>query len=215
MINRYILLFIVLITAGNIHAQIFSFRNIDYYKDTSDYSLINTNLNLYYHAGTKPGLSIGVEIPRNGMMRYKTRKSTNAKEKIILWQTMIQANSGIYFHRKNHTGFFINALYCFRRTNHKGWQMDAGAGLGILKTFLPKTYEFTDIGLEKVFLPGRLYFTNNYTISIAKKINIKNRSVDIFTRHNFYMLVPYNHLVNFGYSIEWGVRFKHFNNPFN
>lgn len=215
MIYRYILLFFVFNIAINISAQVFSFRNIEFYKDTSDYSQLNTNFSLYYHAGIKPGLSIGFEIPRNGVVRNKSNKSNSENVKSILWQTMILANSGIYYHRKNHTGFFINGIYCLRRTNHKGWQLDAGAGFGFLKTFLPKTYEYTEAGLEKVFLPGRLFLTNNYEISIGKRFNINNTPVYVFTRHNFYMMVPYNQFVNFGYSIEWGARLKLFNNPFN
>lgn len=218
-ISISILLFLFLFCRTT-NAQLFAYNDRVFSADTTDYHKLNTNFAFHFYTGIKPGIGFGIEYPINGTNIIKPQFSflgyslySTGKTNELLRQVLIQFNSGIYTHRKNHTGLFLNAILVLRHTNKKNWQLSIGNGPGFLKTFLPATYEYTETGLNKLFLPGRLFFTDNTELTLAKRIYLNHKPVDVFTKHSFYIILPYNHLVNFGYSIEWGFRIKCIKNP--
>lgn len=190
------------------------------YFDDEPYKKLNTDFSLYYHNGIKPGLNFSTDraFSRKAFDKNKLQLlhifGTKEKEiKTIKIQNVLQGNGGFYVHRKNHMGFYANAQLIRRRINEKNTNFEFGLGVGILKTFLPTTYEFTDKGLRKVFLPGRLYFTGNLSMLYGRELKfITKKPVLFFVRPSASLKIPYNHFINFAYAMEWGIRIKIFDN---
>ncbi len=208
-------------------SQLFNLFNQKVYDDTSPIEKINADLSLYFHTGIKGGYNFSIEYPINrkivempkwpvfnlfnfDLFGYATRGT-----KLLRKQTLIQGNIDLYFHLKNHTGAIINIQLIRRRIGPKNGNIDLGMGVGLLRTFLPTTYKFTEDGIEKVFLPGRTYITNHLSFCYGKQISfLTTKPFVVFVRPSVYLIYPYNHLFNVGFAMEWGVRLNIIKNPY-
>lgn len=102
-----------------------------------------------------PGLQFSLE---KVLTTKSIEKSKRDKIKIKHRQVYINGNIGFYYDNPTHLAVFNNYQVNLRRVREKGKYLTIGAGPGIVRTFLPETYEVTDNGdVVKVKYPGRLY----------------------------------------------------------
>lgn len=219
-----IFIFLIISFCAVSKGQLNKSRYHNKYIDTTSIKNLNTDFSLYYHTGVKPGLNFSIEYPLSRKVLEKQKRSifslfgmsnTKKRYKIIRKQNIIQGNISSYWHPKNHTGMLLNIQFVRRRISQRGGNIEVGTGLGILRTFLPETYEFKEDGINKVFLPGRTFITRNYSLSYGKPIFfLTQRPFVFFVRPSVYILYPYNHMFNISYAVEWGIRINFLKNPY-
>ena len=204
----------------NINAQTTDLFGNEIALDDSPVEKLKVDMSIYFHNGIRPGLNFSTEFPKK---RYTVEKEKyrlfgisfgDGSTKQIKRHFLVKGNTGIYVHRQNHTGFYLNFQYVYRRINQRNRALDAGLGIGVLRAFLPTTYKYTDEGFKKVFLPGRFFLTIPVSFCYSRQINfLTSEPFDAFVRPTIYAKVPYNHFFNMAYSVEWGIRFKFLKNP--
>lgn len=220
--KKYLLVIVLFFLLTNTYAQFNVFFSQKTEKDTIFSSKLPVSFTYYAHTGIVPGLGFSNDFP---IYRVKIEKQRypaltflglyrKGNTKILYRQIMIQANSSLYIHLKNHTGLHLNGQLVYKRTNVKGWSSEIGAGIGILQAFLPTTYEFDASGqLKKKIIAGRTFITNIVSYSLNKTLN-KETGSQVFIKPSFYLIYPYNHTLMVDFSIEIGLKKYLFTNPF-
>ncbi|GGD08885.1 hypothetical protein [Hyunsoonleella pacifica] len=153
------------------------------------------------------GISLGAEYLWKDIKKTKDRRGayrTNTH------QFLFNGNLGFVtnFASKADTGGFTNFGITWRRTNKKGKQFSIDLNpLGYYRSFLPETYEVIGDKVDKVFLPGRGYYSPSLSVGIGKLRKGKVRS-------GRYLNVTYSPRFNYNtgtlptFSIQYGFRFN-------
>jgi len=153
------------------------------------------------------GIAIGAEYLWKEIEKTKERRNT---QRTNTHQFLFNGNLGFAtnFATKTDTGGFVNFGITWRRTNKKGKQFSIDLNpLGYYRSFLPETYEVNGDKVDKVFLPGRGYYSPSLSIGIGKQRKGKVRSgsyfgVTLSPRFN------YNAGTLPTFSLQYGFRFN-------
>lgn len=187
------------------------------YLDTTQIKKLNVRISYYGINTFHAGLKVGVEYPIKRKIIEKPRIPRKYGLKIVRKEWIASVNLIGYYHRNNHTGIWLNNELSRRRTGRRGGFKEFTYGLGFLKTFLPNTYIVNDNGdIEKVFLPGRGYYTLSFGIAYGKDLSVKhNKPICWYIKPNYYLIFPFNKLFNMGFGFEIGITYKFLSNPLN
>jgi len=153
------------------------------------------------------GITIGAEYLWKEFEKTKERRGT---QRTNTHQFLFNGNLGFAtnFATKTNTGGFVNAGITWRRTNKKGKQFSIELNpLGYYRSFLPETYEVNGNSVDKVFLPGRGYYSPSLSIGIGKQRKGKVRSASYFNI-NFSPRFNYNAGTLPVLSLQYGFRFN-------
>lgn len=153
------------------------------------------------------GLNLGAEYV---WKEYQKTKSTNRGLRTNTHQFLFNGNLGATtnFSSRTDTGIYTNFGISWRRTNKKGKQFSIEFNpLGYYRSFLPETYEVNGSDVDKVFLPGRGYYSPSLSIGIGKQRKDKIRSGSYFNI-NFRLRTPYNTGTLPSFSLQYGYRFN-------
>ncbi|OFX18324.1 MAG: hypothetical protein A2033_00620 [Bacteroidetes bacterium GWA2_31_9] len=186
------------------------------YKDTSQIDKLSARISYYGINTFHAGLKIGVEYPIKRKIIEKPRIPRKYGLKVIHKEWIASINLTGYYHKNNHTGFWLNPELSRRRTGRRGGFKEFSYGIGFLKTFQPKTYIVNDDGsVDKVFMPGHGFFTISLGIAYGKDYSVKkNKPLCWYIKPNYYLIFPYNTLFNMGFGFEVGITYKFLSNPF-
>jgi len=186
------------------------------YKDTSQIDKLSARISYYGINTFHAGLKIGVEYPIKRKIIEKPRIPRKYGLKVIHKEWIASINLTGYYHKNNHTGFWLNPELSRRRTGRRGGFKEFSYGIGFLKTFQPKTYIVNDDGsVDKVFMPGHGFFTISLGIAYGKDYSVKkNKPLCLYIKPNYYLIFPYNTLFNMGFGFEVGITYKFLSNPF-
>lgn len=152
-----------------------------------------------------PGVKLGIEYA----WKAKTSTDQGSNRKQPLQKEWVpNANIGAYLDPGSHAALFTNAGIGYRRTNEKGRTRYAALNpAGIYRSFLTETYAYNDQGtVERVPLPGNLYYAPAFSIGIGKFTDPVLQS-GWFTHLTIITLAPYNHWVMPLINLEAGVMF--------
>jgi hypothetical protein len=150
-----------------------------------------------------PGLKAGVEYT----WKVKTNVDNPGVEAIFPKKEWVPAaNIGLYLDPGSHAGLFTNAGIGYRRTNDKGnYRFVSLQPAGMYRSFLTETYRYNEQdGVERVPLPGNLYFAPAFSLGIGKFTNPALQS-GWFTQFTVITLVPYNHWIMPLINLEAGI----------
>lgn len=153
------------------------------------------------------GIIIGTEYLWKEFEKTKERRN---KPRTNTHQFLFNGNLGFAtnFVSKTDTGAFTNFGITWRRTNKKGKQFSIDLNpLGYYRSFLPETYEVNGDNVDKVFLPGRGYYSPSISIGIGKQRKGKVRSASYFNV-TFSPRFNYNAGVLPTFSLQYGYRFN-------
>jgi len=153
------------------------------------------------------GLTVGAEYNWKEIQKNKERKST---QRTNTHQFLFNGNLGFAtnFASKTDTGGFANFGITWRRTNKKGKQFSIEVNpIGYYRSFLPETYEVKDGNLNKVFLPGRGYYSPSISVGIGRLRKGKVRSAS-YLNVNFSPRFNYNAGTLPTFSVQYGFRFN-------
>jgi hypothetical protein len=162
------------------------------------------------YAGTvlwSNGISVGAEYLWKENEKTKDRKGaqrTNTHQ--FLWNGNLGFATN--FASKTDTGGFVNFGMIWRRTNKKGKQFSIELNpLGYYRSFLPDTYEVNGTTVDKVFLPGRGFYSPSLSVGIGKQRKGKVRAAS-YLNINFSPRFNYNAGTLPTLSIQYGFRFN-------
>lgn len=153
------------------------------------------------------GLNLGAEYL---WKEFKKTKEKKKGQKTITHQLLFNGNLGFKtnFANKTDTGGFANFGITWRRTNKKGKQFSIDLNpLGYYRSFLPETYKVNGDNVDKVFLPGRGYYSPSLSVGIGKQRKGKVRSASYFN-------ITYSPRFNYNagtlptISLQYGFRFN-------
>ena len=153
------------------------------------------------------GLQIGAEYLWKQILKKKFRKG---RERTNTHQFILNGNLGFTtsFSSKTDTGAFTNYGITWRRTNKKGKQFSIEINLlGYYRSFLSETYEVKGDNVDKVFLPGRGYYSPSLSIGIGRWRKGKVRSGSYFNV-NYTIRTPYNAGTLPAFYLQYGWRFN-------
>ncbi|WP_394748199.1 hypothetical protein [Spongiimicrobium salis] len=153
------------------------------------------------------GVSVGIEYlwkeyKKNKFKRGSARTNTHQ----FLWNGNLGFTTNLA--SKTETGAFMNYGITWRRTNKKGKQFSIELNpLGYYRSFLPETYEVRGDQVDKVFLPGRGYYSPSLSVGLGKQRKGKVHSGSYF---NVVFSPRFNY--NAGtlptFSLQYGWRFN-------
>ncbi len=198
--KKYSIVFLLIYTI-NLQAQ---------HHDIDTNSFMNRTEFRIAYSGTilwSNGISIGAEYSWKDIEKSKERRGTNRTN---THQFLFNGNLGFAtnFASKTDTGGFANFGITWRRTNKKGKQFSIDLNpLGYYRSFLPETYEVNGDNVDKVFLPGRGYYSPSLSVGIGKQRKGKVRSGSYFN-------ITYNPRFNYNagtlptFSLQYGFRFN-------
>jgi len=153
------------------------------------------------------GIAVGAEyLWKEG---NKTKERRGAKRTNV-HQFLFNGNLGFAtnFASKTDTGGFTSFGITWRRTNKKGKQFSIDLNpLGYYRSFLPETYKVNGDKVEKVFLPGRGYYSPSLSVGIGKQRKGKVRSGS-YTNITYSPRFNYNAGTLPTFSIQYGFRFN-------
>ncbi|HBF89236.1 MAG TPA: hypothetical protein DDX39_11400 [Bacteroidales bacterium] len=188
------------------------------YRDTTSIDMLDIRIGYHGVVTFHPGIKVGVEYPLRRKIKEIPRYPIlsrmdvmNGKgSKTIRKELIASLNSGMFYHRQNHSGFFINFEAEKRRTGRKGKYRGFSFGLGMLRTFLGPTYELDESDqFKKVFLPGRFYFMPSFSYTHGWNFMYKKTiPTAIFYKLTYFMYTPYNNSANMNFAFELGLRVK-------
>lgn len=148
-------------------------------------------LNVSYHGNNlwNPGLNTGIEQP------WLVSTKLNKKEKPLVLETYFNADLGFFRDFSRQTLLFTHVGINKRRYREEkgGFHYQFGfSPLGISRSFLPETWEYTERGtVEKVFLPGRWYYAPVLSLGMGK-FRQGQPGTGWFVEANITTLMPYN-----------------------
>jgi len=166
--------------------------------------------NTLVHKGLKLSVDwIWLEIKKT-KIRKKGKKSIRKR----LYTT---PNLYYYKHIKSHDGLHLGLDILWRRSNSKGWFREVGSGYGYLRIYnVGDTYSLNSDGTSVINhkYKSRGYFTENFSFSTGRKIQLQNNSFFTpFLRLNTGLVHDYNSGFIVNTSLELGVRFVLAFNP--
>ena len=141
---------------------------------------------------THPGIKIGSEY---SLLKSEKLKIKNDKLKINTSQLFISPNLGVYYHKRNQIGFFINTEITYQKIFYCGFLWEITLGAGYLRTFLPNTtYQVDNQGhVKKVFLAGSNYFMPSFSMAVGKRfVRKSNKHLSFFFKPTIFLYMPYN-----------------------
>lgn len=153
------------------------------------------------------GITVGAEYMWRSFVKTKHKRGS---QRINRHQLLFNGNLGFAtnFASQTDTGGFVNFGLTWRRTNKKGKQFNIELNpLGYYRSFLPETYEVKGDAVDKVFLPGRGYYTPSLSIGIGKQRKGKVRSGSYFNI-NYSPRFNYNSGALPTFSLQYGFRFN-------
>lgn len=153
------------------------------------------------------GLNLGAEYLWKENKKTKERRGS---QRTNTHQFLFNGNLGFTtnFANKTDTGAFTNFGITWRRTNKKGKQFSIDLNpLGYYRSFLPETYEVKGDKVDKVFLPGRGYYSPSISIGIGRQRKGKVRSASYFNV-TFSPRFNYNTGTLPTFSLQYGYRFN-------
>lgn len=216
--KHHSIIFILLFIVNIIYAQTSDRPVKKVYLDTTSIDLLDVRVGYHGVVTFHPGFKVGVEYPIRRKIKELPRypilsrvEILNGKgAKIIRKDIIASANTGIFHHKQNHSGFFLNIELEKRRTGKKGVYGGFSMGIGGLRTFLGPTYKIDENDeFKKVFLPGRMYFMPS--ISFNHGWNFKYKKTipcSIFYKMTYFFYIPYNNALNINFAFEFGLRMK-------
>ena len=178
---------IILFTFELIYSQTSNFANV---LDTRTYSFSYFGNNLL-----KPGIKIdaNVILKEKTINKSKTKKNGEIIDKSKTKQLLIGGDIGFFWHPKSHIGVFNYYTFSSRKIKLKNNKFTTlGFGLGIYRSFYPKTYEVDDAGnVNEISLAGRTYFAPVLTFGTGRLIEDRTlQSINFNT--NLMFLFNYN-----------------------
>ncbi len=153
------------------------------------------------------GLSVGTEYLWKESGKTKIRKGN---ERTNTHQFLFNGNLGFVtnFSSKTDTGVYTNFGLTWRRTNKKGKQFGIELNpLGYYRSFLPETYEVDGDSVDRVFLPGRGFYSPSLSVGIGKQRKGKVRSGSYFNI-NYSPRFNYNAGILPTFFLQYGFRFN-------
>lgn len=162
-------------------------------------------LNISYHGNNlwNPGLNAGIEQPWSVILR------DNRRQKPLTIETYFNADLGYFRDYSRQTPFFTHLGINKRRYRRDkgGFHYQFGfSPVGIYRSFLPETWEYTVNGtVEKVFLPGRWYYAPVVSLGMGK-LHKGQPGTGWFVEMNITTLIPYNTYVMPLLNIKAGYR---------
>lgn len=153
------------------------------------------------------GISVGAEYLWKSFEKTKQRRGS---QRTNTHQFLFDGNLGFAtnFATKTDTGAFVNLGMIWRRTNKKGKQFSIGVSpLGYYRSFLPETFEVNGDNVDKVFLPGRGFYSPSLSVGIGRRRKGKVRS-------GRYLNITYSPRFNFNagtlptFALQYGFRFN-------
>ncbi|MEW7279900.1 hypothetical protein ABW636_15005 [Aquimarina sp. 2201CG1-2-11] len=153
------------------------------------------------------GITVGTEYLWKEIEKEKERRGL---QRTNTHQFIFNGNLGFAtnFATKTDTGGFVSLGIIWRRTNKKRKQFSIELNpLGYYRSFLPETYEVNGDNVDKVFLPGRGYYSPSLSVGIGRQRKGKVRSGSYFN-------VTYSPRFNFNtgtlptFSLQYGFRFN-------
>ncbi|OFX61038.1 MAG: hypothetical protein A2046_15835 [Bacteroidetes bacterium GWA2_30_7] len=213
---KYIIIVLILFICSSGFSQTVKLTKKTYI-DTSRIEKLSARIAYYGVNSFHPGLKIGVEYPIKRKIVEKPRIPRRKGMKTVRKEWIFSANLTGYYHKNNHTGFWLNPELSRRRTGRRGGFKEFSYGFGYLKTFQPKTYIVDDEGnVEKVFIPGHGFFTASLGVAYGKDYSVRTtQPICWYIKPSYYLIFPYNTLFNMGFGFEIGITYKFLKNSFN
>lgn len=171
---------------------------------------ISSNLRMSYNSSLiYSGISMGVEIPVNSVTL--TKYVCTGKERVILKDRFVSANSDWYHHPGFHDNLYFTAEWTMRRTYKNGFFTECSFGPGYSRTFLGGTTYIVDNYGKVSIIKSAGY---NYALIIAgvgfgfdftKKEGIP---ISLFLKFDNLIMFPYNSTFYFRPVLELGLIYK-------
>lgn len=211
---KYLLLFFFIIICSTVFSQKEKLTKKTY-KDTSQIDKLSARVAYFGVNSFHAGLKVGVEYPIKRKIIEKPRIPRKYGLKVIRKEWIASVNITGYYHRDNHTGFWLNPEISRRRTGRRGGFKEFSYGFGFLKTFQPKTYIVDENGnVDKVFMPGHGFFTLSLGMAYGKDYSVKKQQpLCWYVKPSYYLIFPYNTLFSMGFGFEIGITYKFLSNP--
>lgn len=151
-----------------------------------------------------PGLNLGLAYP----IWKQAREKKNGK--LITRELRLGLNAGFYYHRRLHTGLNCGPEMEFLRTGSKGGQLGLSFESGYLRTFIPASFEVSDVGtVSPAGSSGTNHFFYSPGIRFGKVFRIsKHRELAWYVRPKLQFQTPYIGRTNKYFQTEIGVNFK-------
>ena len=192
--KRNSIIFLLLISAIHLHAQSQT--------DNSSFSnKLSFKAGYYGNFFWDHGLNLGAEYTWNEKVKVKEKRKG---QKTIVRQFLLHGNLGYSTNFTNQTDEGLHT-YCgliWRRTGHKGWQLNAELNpLGYYRSILPETIKVEGDDVSSVGLPGRGYYAPSITLGIG-------RHSGWYLNVNYSLRTPFNSGTLPVFALQFGHRFN-------
>jgi TM2 domain-containing membrane protein YozV len=159
------------------------------------------NIGYYGNNLWNPGLNAGIEQP------WSFTQNTNKKQRAYTIEKFFNADVGFFRDYSRQTPFFTHVGINRRRNRENKIHLQMGfSPVGIYRSFLPETWEYTVNGtVEKIFLPSRWYYAPVVSMGIGRFRN-NQPGTGWFVEMNLTTLIPYNTYVMPLINVKAGYR---------
>jgi len=123
---------------------------------------------------THPGIK--VTSHHRLAMKLVNKTSKKGNETKHLRELYLSPELGMYYHKAYQTGIFVLPVVSYRRTKEKGTFIDAGVGIGYLRTQLPSVYTINAADQLVKVRRGNNQLLLNAGIAFGKRYHLKNGS---------------------------------------
>jgi TM2 domain-containing membrane protein YozV len=148
-----------------------------------------STFNIGYHGNNlwNPGINAGIE------QTWSITQHTNKRQRSYTIEKFFNADVGFFRDYSRQTPFFTHVGMNRRRIRENKIHLQMGfSPVGIYRSFLPETWEYTVNGtVEKKFLPGRWYYAPVLSMGIGRFRN-NQPGTGWFAEINITTLIPYN-----------------------
>lgn len=163
----------------------------------------------YGNNGHNPGLVVGADYVLWEKEKYK-RKLFKPQEKVFQGrkQWLADIDAGFFVDKQTFLGSFVTGGLVYRRIDRNQRNYHFGISpLGYFHAAFPETYKVDETGkVNRVFLPGRNYYTTTFTWGIGREM--KRKKLDAwYLDLDLMILSQYNTSVLPLLSLEFGYRF--------
>jgi hypothetical protein len=139
------------------------------------------------------------------MLDYFLGTTNKNKSTIKIKERLFTNGTAFYYDHNNHSAFMLTTAYTVRK-HKKRMFTERNIGLGVMRSFLPKTYKVDNNGaVSRVRFAGNIMMNPYYSYGLFFKDN-KRENVEFFLRGSLYFYIPYNHTFNMNTMFEAGYR---------
>lgn len=175
----------------------------------SDYQQVAFSVSYFGENMFHPGFKLGVAYP----FKVKEMIKVKADESVIRrgLAYLVGANLGMYRHKKNHTGLFLNAEIGGRFLTRKAKKIELLFGLGYLHTILDgETFTIGENGeIISKGVSGQGGLMPSIGVGWGKDYYWKNKSPWAWhVKGQYFLQVPYNNGFLLRTAIELGLSYR-------